>query len=46
VTPVPVLDGHCISAASFRWIHLDAPTPEQLRTVLAPFAFHPLVIED
>jgi magnesium transporter len=39
-------DTYRIHASAFTWLHLEAPAPERLKTVLAPFAFHPLVIED
>jgi magnesium transporter len=39
-------DTYRIQASAFTWIHLESPAPERLKTVLAPFAFHPLVIED
>jgi magnesium transporter len=35
-----------IEAASFTWLHLESPTPERLRTLLAPYGFHPLALED
>jgi magnesium transporter len=41
-----IREPYCVAAPSFAWVHLEAPAPERLRMVLAPFAFHPLVIED
>jgi magnesium transporter len=44
--PMPQCETECVNAASFQWLNLEALAPERLRTLLAPYAFHPLVIED